>query len=66
MKYRCIYYSAAPRLRHFATVLTLIPSSRFNAAFEARDRCMTARISCIIVALPCKKCPIELPSDDRA
>lgn len=34
--------AAPPRLRHLATVLTLMPNSRLNAAFEAFDRCLRA------------------------
>ena len=40
------------RLRHLATVLGLIPSSRLNVASEACDRCIAARTTCVVVALP--------------
>ena len=44
--------STVVRLRHFATVLGLIPSSRLSVASDACDRCITALTACVIVALP--------------
>ena len=39
--------STVSRLRHFSTVLTLIPSSRLSAAVVACDRCIVALIACV-------------------
>jgi hypothetical protein len=40
-------YSTVARLRHFATVLGLIPSSLLSAAIEACDRCIAALTACV-------------------
>jgi glycerate kinase len=40
------------RLRHFATVLGLMPSSRRSCASAACDRCIAALTACVVVALP--------------
>src|SRR5690606_19904652 len=44
--------STVARLRHFATVLGLMPYSRLSCASEACDRCIAARTACVVVALP--------------
>lgn len=44
--------STVDRLRHFATVLELIPNSRLACASEACDRCIPALTACVVVALP--------------
>lgn len=44
--------STVALLRHFATVFGLIPSSRLNAAGEACDHCIAARMACAVVARP--------------
>jgi hypothetical protein len=44
--------STVARLRHFATVLGLMPSSRLSCASEACDRCIAALTACVVVALP--------------
>jgi hypothetical protein len=44
--------STVTRLRHFATVLGLIPSSLLSYASEACDRCIAALTTCVAVALP--------------
>jgi hypothetical protein len=44
--------STVSRLRHFATVFGLMPSSRLSAAVEACDRCIAARMAYVVVALP--------------
>lgn len=44
--------SKVSRLRHLETVLTLIPSSRLNAALVACDRCIAALTACVVVAQP--------------
>jgi hypothetical protein len=44
--------SIVARLRHFATVLGLVHSSRLNSAGEACDRCIAALTACVVVALP--------------
>jgi hypothetical protein len=42
--------STVSRLRHFATVLTLILSSRLSVAVVACDRCIAVLIACVVVA----------------
>ena len=44
--------STVARLRHFATVLGLMPNSRLSVASEACDRCIAALTACVVVALP--------------
>jgi len=44
--------SAVARLRHFATVLGLMPNSRLSCESEACDRCIAAQTACVVVALP--------------
>ena len=44
--------SNVSRLRHLATVLTLMPSSRLSAAVVACDRYIVALIACVVVAQP--------------
>ena len=44
--------STVCRLRHFATVFGLIPSSRLSVASEAYDRCIAALTACVVVTLP--------------
>ena len=45
-------FSDVSRLRHLATVLTLMPSSRLSAAVVACDRCIVALMACVVVAQP--------------
>jgi len=44
--------STVARLRHFATVLGLIPSSRLSCASEACDRCIAALTAGVVVVQP--------------
>jgi hypothetical protein len=44
--------STVARLRHFATVLGLIPSSRLSCASEVCDRRIAALTACVVVAQP--------------
>ena len=44
--------STVVRLRHFATVLGLMPSSLLRCASEACDRCIAALTACVVEALP--------------
>lgn len=49
-------------LRHFATVLVVIPYSRLSAESQACGRCIAARSMCVVVALPSRTSPVWLPS----
>ncbi|EGG74766.1 hypothetical protein SXCC_04491 [Gluconacetobacter sp. SXCC-1] len=39
------------RFRHFTTVFGLIPNSPLCAESEACDRCIAARMACVVMAL---------------
>ena len=44
--------STVARLRHFATVLGLMPNPRLSCASEACDRYIAALTACVVVVLP--------------
>ena len=51
--------STDSRLRHLTTVFSLIPTCLASCATEACYRCSSARTACVVLALPCKTCPIN-------
>jgi hypothetical protein len=56
--------STLARLRHFRTVLGLIPKRSASAATEAFDRCHSARTACVVLAQPWSTWPIAPSSAD--
>lgn len=50
--FRVFKSSTVALLRHFATVLGLMPSSLLSCASEACNRCIAALTACVVAALP--------------
>lgn len=53
------------RLRHFATVLGFSPCCAASSLGEAFDRGSAALTACVVVAQPCRTCPITPPGMKR-